>query len=138
MRAQTPVRGLFLTGQDLVMAGVVGAMFGGVLAASAVLRRNVLKEILGRACGENPCAVCRREGAGPPPRTEDHKGPPYGNPTLGIFIRIPWRYWCLSGEKFSGAIREHPSGGPDPSPPEGWVGWAIGVPGWRGGPHPPW
>jgi all-trans-retinol 13,14-reductase len=46
MRAQTPVRGLFLTGQDLVMAGVVGAMFGGVLAASAVLRRNVLKEIL--------------------------------------------------------------------------------------------
>jgi all-trans-retinol 13,14-reductase len=47
MRAQTAVRGLFLTGQDLVMAGVVGAMFGGVLAASAVLRRNVLKEILG-------------------------------------------------------------------------------------------
>ena len=46
MRAQTAVRGLFLTGQDLAMAGVVGAMFGGVLAASAVLRRNVLKEIL--------------------------------------------------------------------------------------------
>ncbi len=46
LRAQTPVRGLFLTGQDLAMAGVVGAMFGGVLAASAVLRRNILKEIL--------------------------------------------------------------------------------------------
>ena len=46
LRAQTAVRGVFLTGQDLVMAGVVGAMFGGVLAASAVLRRNVLKEIL--------------------------------------------------------------------------------------------
>ncbi len=46
MRAQTAVRGLFLTGQDLAMAGITGAMFGGVLAASAVLRRNVLKEIL--------------------------------------------------------------------------------------------
>ena len=30
------------------MAGIVGALFGGVLAASAVLRRNVLKEILPR------------------------------------------------------------------------------------------
>ncbi len=46
LRAQTPVRGLFLTGQDLAMAGVVGALYGGVMAASAVLRRNVLKEIL--------------------------------------------------------------------------------------------
>jgi all-trans-retinol 13,14-reductase len=46
MRAQTAVRGLFLTGQDLAMAGVVGAMYGGVMAASAVLRRNVLREIL--------------------------------------------------------------------------------------------
>lgn len=46
LRAQTAVRGLFLTGQDLAMAGVVGAMYGGVLAASAVLRRNILKKIL--------------------------------------------------------------------------------------------
>lgn len=46
MRAQTAVRGLFLTGLDLAMAGAVGAMFGGAMAASAVLRRNVLREIL--------------------------------------------------------------------------------------------
>jgi len=46
LRAQTPVRGLFLTGQDLCMGGVTGALFGGALAASAVLRRNVLREIL--------------------------------------------------------------------------------------------
>jgi all-trans-retinol 13,14-reductase len=46
LRAQTPVRGLFLTGQDLSMAGVTGALFGGAMTASAVLRRNVLREIL--------------------------------------------------------------------------------------------
>ncbi|MEK7205018.1 MAG: FAD-dependent oxidoreductase, partial [candidate division NC10 bacterium] len=46
LRAQSPVRGLFLTGQDLAMAGVVGALYGGVMSASAVLRRIVLKEIL--------------------------------------------------------------------------------------------
>jgi all-trans-retinol 13,14-reductase len=46
LRAETPVRGLFLTGQDLCMGGVTGALFGGALAASAVLRRNVLREIL--------------------------------------------------------------------------------------------
>jgi all-trans-retinol 13,14-reductase len=46
LRAQTPVRGLFLTGQDLAMAGVVGALYGGVMAASAVLRRNLLRKIL--------------------------------------------------------------------------------------------
>ncbi len=46
LRAETPVRGLFLTGQDLCMGGVTGALFGGALAASAVLRRNILREIL--------------------------------------------------------------------------------------------
>ena len=34
-----------------------------------------------------PGAVCRREGAGPPPTAEGHKGPPYENPNMGIFIR---------------------------------------------------
>lgn len=48
LRAETPVLGLFLTGQDLAMAGVVGALYGGVMSASVVLRRNLLKEILSR------------------------------------------------------------------------------------------
>lgn len=39
--AQTPVRNLFLTGQDLTLLGVTGALFGGVVAASAILRRNL-------------------------------------------------------------------------------------------------
>ncbi len=46
LRSQTSVRGLYLTGQDLAMAGVVGALYSGAMAASAVLRRNVLREIL--------------------------------------------------------------------------------------------
>lgn len=36
LRVRTPVTGLFLTGQDVVTPGVIGAMMGGVLAAAAV------------------------------------------------------------------------------------------------------
>ncbi len=50
LRPHTPVRGLFLTGQDIVTDGVGGALMAGVLTASAVLRRNVL------------CDVARRTG----------------------------------------------------------------------------
>ena len=40
--ARTPIRNLFLTGQDACTAGVTGALFGGVIAASAILRRNLM------------------------------------------------------------------------------------------------
>jgi all-trans-retinol 13,14-reductase len=46
LRPQTPVKGLFLTGQDIVTCGVAGALFGGVLTASAVLRKNLVTRIL--------------------------------------------------------------------------------------------
>jgi all-trans-retinol 13,14-reductase len=36
LRAQTPVKGLFLTGQDLVTCGVSGALFGGLITATAI------------------------------------------------------------------------------------------------------
>jgi all-trans-retinol 13,14-reductase len=36
LRARTPVPGLFLTGQDVVTPGVMGALAGGVLAAAAI------------------------------------------------------------------------------------------------------
>jgi all-trans-retinol 13,14-reductase len=42
---RTAVRGLYLTGADVVAAGIGGAMMGGVLAASAILRRNMVSVV---------------------------------------------------------------------------------------------
>ncbi|MFI5366043.1 MAG: phytoene desaturase family protein [Candidatus Binatia bacterium] len=45
LRPQTPLPGLYLTGQDIATAGVVGALIGGVLSASAILMRDLVSEI---------------------------------------------------------------------------------------------
>ncbi len=42
LRPRTPIRGLFLTGQDVATAGVAGALAGGYLSASAILGRNLV------------------------------------------------------------------------------------------------
>ncbi|MCC6765785.1 MAG: NAD(P)/FAD-dependent oxidoreductase [Deltaproteobacteria bacterium] len=43
LRPATPIRGLMLTGADIATAGVSGALLGGALCASAVLRRNLVE-----------------------------------------------------------------------------------------------
>jgi all-trans-retinol 13,14-reductase len=43
--ARTPIRGLYLTGQDVASLGVVGALFGGVISASAALGKNLLSTV---------------------------------------------------------------------------------------------
>lgn len=48
---RTPIQGLYLAGADACCAGVVGAMQGGVLAASTILGRNLIPAMLA-ASGE--------------------------------------------------------------------------------------
>jgi all-trans-retinol 13,14-reductase len=45
LSAQTPVQNLFLTGSDVALLGVTGAMFGGIVAASAILGRNLVGKV---------------------------------------------------------------------------------------------
>lgn len=52
LRPKTPIKNLFLTGQDIASAGVGGALFGGVLCASAMMNKNLLGEILSKPPGQ--------------------------------------------------------------------------------------
>ena len=46
LKPKTPIKNFFLTGQDIVTAGVGGALFSGVLSAAAITKKNVLKTVL--------------------------------------------------------------------------------------------
>jgi all-trans-retinol 13,14-reductase len=47
LTARTPIKNFYLTGQDIVTAGVGGALFSGLLTASAITGKNLMKRILG-------------------------------------------------------------------------------------------
>ncbi len=46
LRPQTAIKNFYLTGQDVATAGVGGAAFAGVLTASVVTGKNMMKEVL--------------------------------------------------------------------------------------------
>jgi all-trans-retinol 13,14-reductase len=46
LRPFTPVKNLFLTGQDIVSCGIAGAMMSGLITASAMQKKNLLKGII--------------------------------------------------------------------------------------------
>jgi all-trans-retinol 13,14-reductase len=46
LRPRTSIKGLFLTGQDIVTVGIGGALYSGILTASVVLNRSVMGRIL--------------------------------------------------------------------------------------------
>ena len=46
LKPKSPIKNLYLTGQDIVTVGVTGALFSGLLTTSSVLKKNLMKEIL--------------------------------------------------------------------------------------------
>ena len=46
LRSTTPINGLFLTGQDILVAGFTGALYGGAMCASTILNRNLMLDLI--------------------------------------------------------------------------------------------
>jgi all-trans-retinol 13,14-reductase len=45
LKPRTPIKNFYLTGQDIVTAGIGGALFSGVLTSMAITKNNILKKI---------------------------------------------------------------------------------------------
>ena len=45
LKPKTKIKGLYLTGQDILTAGVAGALSAGALTASVILNKNLFKNI---------------------------------------------------------------------------------------------
>lgn len=46
LKPKTRIKNLYLTGQDVVTAGVAAALFSGVITTSAITRKNIIKKIM--------------------------------------------------------------------------------------------
>ena len=46
LRPRTPIKNFYLTGQDIVTAGVAGALFAGVLTTSVITKKNIIKKVM--------------------------------------------------------------------------------------------
>ncbi len=62
-RPRTSVPGLFLTGQDVATCGVAGALLGGVLCASAILQRDLMRRIVRNSQTEMATLDVKRRNA---------------------------------------------------------------------------
>ncbi len=46
LKPKTPIKNLYLTGQDIVTAGVAAALFSGVITSSAMTGKNIIKKVM--------------------------------------------------------------------------------------------
>ena len=46
LKPRTRIKNLYLTGQDVVTAGVAAALFSGVITTSAITRKNIIKKVM--------------------------------------------------------------------------------------------
>ena len=46
LRPQTDIKNLYLTGQDVLTVGVTSALFSGLVTASCILKKNLMKELM--------------------------------------------------------------------------------------------
>ena len=46
MRPDIGVPGLYLTGQDILLCGISGAMYGGLLSAMSITKRNLMADLM--------------------------------------------------------------------------------------------
>jgi all-trans-retinol 13,14-reductase len=46
LQPRTPIKNLYLTGQDIVTAGVAAALFSGVITTSALTGKNIIKKVM--------------------------------------------------------------------------------------------
>ena len=51
LRPHTPISGLFMTGQDIVTAGIGGALMSGLVTASAIMRKDLSGKIVKESLG---------------------------------------------------------------------------------------
>ena len=46
LKPKSEIKNLYLTGQDILTVGVTSALFSGLLTASAILKKNLMNELL--------------------------------------------------------------------------------------------
>ncbi|HNF48171.1 MAG TPA: NAD(P)/FAD-dependent oxidoreductase [Chitinophagales bacterium] len=51
LQPKTPIKNFYLTGQDIVTVGIAGALMSGVLTASAILKTNLISDMVKQAKG---------------------------------------------------------------------------------------